>query len=656
MERSAAPTADLSAQPIVWRPGAAHLDRSRMLAFARRHGLSDYDALVERAAADPTWFWGAVVDELGMLWTRPYDAVLDLSDGPEWPRWFVNGRMNYVTSAVDRYVETRPDMIALVWEGEDGATLELTYRDLASQVNRVANGLRSLGVGKGDRVAIYLPMLAETAIATLACGKIGALFIPLFSGYGVEAAANRINDAGAKLLITADGFHRRGRYVPMKDTADAACALAPSVERVLVVRRSGLNVTWNDARDAWWHEVTAAQPDECVVEDTAAGDPYMLIYTSGTTGKPKGAVHVHAGFPIKAAQDLAFCFDLQDGDRLCWVTDLGWMMGPWMIAGGLIAGASLLLYEGTPDYPEPDRLWQVVERHGATVLGISPTLVRSLMGQGDEWIDRRQLPTLRALGSTGEPWNPGPWLWTFEHVGKGRCPIVNYSGGTEISGGIVSATTIHPQKPCAFVGPVPGVPADVVDDAGHAVRGAVGELVIRGPWVGMTNGFWHDRQRYLEAYWTRMPGLWVHGDWAMVDDDGFWYILGRSDDTLKVAGKRVGPAEIESATVAHPSVQEAAAVGVPHAIKGEAIVVFAILKPGLTGDDQLRDEIRDTVARHLGKPLQPERVLFVSDLPKTRNAKIMRRVIRAKYLGHSELGDLTSLENPAAVDEIGRAD
>jgi acetyl-CoA synthetase len=330
-------------------------------------------------------------------------------------------------------------------------------------------------------------------------------------------------------------------------------------------------------------------------------------------------------------------------------------MGPWMIAGGLIAGASLLLYEGTPDYPAPDRLWQVVERHGATVLGISPTLVRSLMGQGDDWIDRHQLSTLRALGSTGEPWNPGPWLWTFEHVGKGRCPIVNYSGGTEISGGIVSATTIHPQKPCAFVGPVPGVPADVVDDAGEPVRGAVGELAIRGPWVGMTNGFWHDRERYLEAYWTRMPGLWVHGDWAMIDDDGFWYILGRSDDTLKVAGKRVGPAEIESAVVAHPSVQEAAAVGVPHDIKGEAIVVFAILKPGLTGDDQLRGEIRDTVGRHLGKPLQPERVLFVSDLPKTRNAKIMRRVIRARYLGNSDLGDLTSLENPGAVDEIGQA-
>jgi acetyl-CoA synthetase len=651
---NAVPTADLAAQPIVWRPGPQQLERSRMLAFARAHGLADYDALVARAAADPAWFWGAIDRELDVRWTRPYDAVLDLSDGPEWPRWFVNGRMNYVTSAVDRYVESRPDMLALVWEGDDGATAALTYRDLAQQVNRIANGLRALGVGKGDRVAIYLPMLAETAIATLACGKIGAIFIPIFSGYGAEAAASRMRDAGATLLITADGYYRRGRPVAMKETADAACALV-SVEHVLVVRRTGLDVAWDATRDVWWDELAAGQDTDCATEDTAADDPYMLIYTSGTTGKPKGAVHIHAGFPIKAAQDLALCFDLQDGDRLCWVTDLGWMMGPWMIAGGLIAGASLLLYEGAPDYPEPDRLWQVVERHGATVLGISPTLVRALMGKGDEWVDRHSLSTLRALGSTGEPWNPAPWLWTFEHVGKGRCPIVNYSGGTEISGGIVSATTIHPQKPCAFVGPVPGVPADVVDDAGQPVRGAVGELAIRGPWVGMSNGFWRDRERYLSAYWTRIPGLWVHGDWALIDADGYWYILGRSDDTLKVAGKRVGPAEIESAAVAHPSVQEAAAVAAPHAIKGEAIIVFVILKPDRAGSEQVREEIRATVATQLGRSLQPDRVLFVSDLPKTRNAKIMRRVIRAKYLGDSDLGDLSSLENPDAVDEIGRA-
>jgi acetyl-CoA synthetase len=649
------PTADLAAQPVVWEPGEQQLARSRALAFAREHGLDDWDALCARAAADPAWFWGAVLEHLGIVWTQPYTHVLEMPEGPEWPRWFIDGRMNYVTSAVDRFLTDRPEKVALRWEGEDGATAALSYRDLAAAVNRLANGLRALGIGKGDRVGIYLPMLAETAIATLACGKVGALFVPIFSGYGAEAAASRLQDAGARLLITADGFYRRGRVVSIKATADAAVALSPSVEHVIVVRRCADETPWTAGRDVWWHELTAAHSADCATEDTAADDPYMLIYTSGTTGRPKGAVHTHAGFPIKAAQDLAFCFDLQDDDTLFWITDLGWMMGPWLIAGGLIAGASILLYEGTPDYPEPDRLWQVVERHGATVLGISPTLVRALMGRGEEWVARHAMPSLRALGSTGEPWNPGPWRWAFEHIGKGRCPIVNYSGGTEISGGIVAATTIHPQKPCAFNGPVPGMAADVVDDTGHSVRGTVGELVVRGPWVGMTNGFWHDRERYLDTYWSRIPGLWVHGDWAMVDEDGYWYILGRSDDTLKVAGKRVGPAEIESAAVAHPAVQEAAAIGVPHEVKGEAIVVFAILKPGIEESETVRDGIRGTVAQQLGRPLQPDRVLFVNDLPKTRNAKIMRRVIRGRYLGQPDLGDLSALENPAAVEEIGTA-
>ncbi|MDQ3549894.1 MAG: acetate--CoA ligase [Chloroflexota bacterium] len=652
---SSEPIADLSAQPVVWQPGPEQIERSRALAFARRHGLDGWDALVERANADPDWFWGAVSDELGLVWTRQYDGVLDLRDGPEWPRWFSGGRMNYVTSAVDRWLPERAGEVALHWEGEDGATSNLTFAELAEAVNQMANGLRSLGVAKGERVGIYLPMLAETAIATLACSRIGAVFIPIFSGYGPEAAATRLNDAQAKVLITADGFYRRGRIVPMKETADAAVALSPSVERVLVVRRTGADVPWDAERDLWWHDLASASDAACEPEDTAGDDPYMLIYTSGTTGKPKGAVHVHAGFPVKAAQDLAFCFDLQRDDTLFWLTDLGWMMGPWAIAGGLIAGGAVLLYEGTPDFPEPDRLWQVVERHGATVLGVSPTLIRSLMAKGDEWVARHAMASLRALGSTGEPWNPGPWMWAFEKVGNSRCPIVNYSGGTEIGGGIIAAVTVKPQKPCAFSGAVPGVAADVVDDRGQPVRGAVGELVIRGPWVGMTNGFWGDRERYLETYWSRMPGLWVHGDWAMVDDDGYWYILGRSDDTLNVAGKRVGPAEIESAAVAHPAVQEAAAIGVPHEVKGEAIVVFVVLKPGNEPSEDTRAGIRDTVARQLGRPLQPDRVLFVSDLPKTRNAKIMRRVIRAKYLGRDDLGDLSSLENPAAVEEIGTA-
>lgn len=641
---------------VVWEPSAADLERSRLLRFIRQHDIADYDALLARAAADPAWYWDAVVQHLDLTWYTPYEQVLDVSQGLPWPRWFVNGRYNYVHDALDkRAAGPDRDRLALTWEGDDGSVRQLTFGQLAAETNRLAHALRQLGIGKGDRVGIFLPMLPETAVATLACSKIGAVFIPIFSGYGAEAAATRLSDCDARLLITADGFFRRGKIVPMKSTADAAAALAPSVEHLLVYRHAGNEVAWQPERDRWWHEALADQPTTYATEQTAGDDPYMIIYTSGTTGRPKGAVHTHAGFPIKAAHDLALCFDLQEDDRLFWVTDLGWMMGPWAIAGALMLGATLVLYEGTPDYPQPDRLWQLVERHEATILGVSPTAIRALMNHGDDWATRHPMPTLRAFGSTGEPWNPGPWEWLFAVAGQRRRPILNYSGGTEISGGIVGCVTIKPQKPCAFTGPVPGMDAEIVDASGQPVRGAVGELVIRGPWVGMTNGFWRDPERYLETYWTRWPDVWVHGDWAMVDEDGFWYILGRSDDTIMVAGKRVGPAEVESATVAHPAVQEAAAIGVPDAVKGEAVVVFAILRPGYTASDQLREEIRDAVTTRLGRPLRPADVRFVSDLPRTRNAKIMRRVIRASYIGQQDLGDLSALENPAAVEEISRA-
>ena len=640
------------ASRIVWEPEPEHLERSRLRRFMAIQGIESLPALHARAVEDPEWYWAAMVDHLGVTWHRPYDAVLDLSDGIPWARWFVGAGYNYVHDAVSkRAIGPERDRPALVWEGDGGETRTLTYGELAAETNRFANALRLLGIGHGDRVGIFLPMLPETAIATLACSQIGAVFVPIFSGYGPEAVATRLRDCDARLLITADGFPRRGRVVAMKATADAALAVVPSVERVVVVRRIGSEVAWKSGRDHWWDELVASQPIESPAEPTGADDPFMIIYTSGTTGRPKGAVHVHAGFPIKAAHDLAVCFDLQEDDRLLWLTDLGWMMGPWAIEGTLILGATLVLYEGTPDWPQPDRLWRLVERHRITVLGVSPTAVRALMSQGDHWVTARDRSSLRAFGSTGEPWNPAPWHWLFSVAGEGRCPIINYSGGTEISGGIVGCTTIEPIKPCAFTGPVPGMAADVVDEDGRPVRGQVGELVIKFPWVGMTRGFWRDPERYLATYWSRWPNVWVHGDWALIDEDGFWYILGRSDDTIKAAGKRVGPAEIESAAVAHPAVQEAAAIGVPDAVKGEAIVVFAVLRPGWEPGEDLAREVQATVARQLGRPLQPERVVFVSDLPRTRNAKIMRRVVRAAYLGQDP-GDLSALENPAAVDAI----
>jgi acetyl-CoA synthetase len=641
---------------IVWEPTEEYRARSRLLRLMRRHGIEEYGELYARSIEDPEWFWEAVVrDDLELEWFRPYDRILDLSDGPAWPHWFPAGRFNYVANAVDRHARgSKAEAVAVVWEGEEGAVRRLTYADLQSEVNRLAAALRGLGLGKGDRVGIFMPMMPETAIATLACSKIGAIYIPIFSGYGPEAVALRLRDAEVRLLICADAFYRRGRVIPMKQTADAAVALAPGVEHMLVVERVGGEIPLTEGRDLRWQDLVSGVPDTLPTEKLAVDDPFMIIYTSGTTGRPKGAYHVHTGFPIKAAQDMSHCFDVQSTDTLFWLSDIGWMMGPWAIMGTLILGGTLFLYSGTPDYPGPDRIWSMVERHRISVLGIAPTVIRALMPHGDEWPARHDLSSLRILGGSGEPWNPGPWDWYFRQIGNSRCPIINYSGGTETSGGILGCATLLPLRPISFSTPVPGMAADVFDEQGQSVRGEVGELVVKAPWVGMTNGFWRDRERYLDTYWSRFPGVWTHGDWAEVDEGGFWYIRGRSDDTLKIAGKRVGPAEVESAAVSHPAVLEAAAIGVPHEIKGESVIVFAVVQPDEQPSDRLRAEIRQVVGDQLGKALLPEEVRFTAELPKTRNAKVLRRVIRATHLGN-EPGDLSSLENPSAIEAIRRS-
>ena len=659
MARRDWPTFGRDVPDAAWRPGPEQLERSRLAGFVRSTGLPDLDALQARAADDPAWFWGAAADDLAIAWQRPPARVLDVSRGPEWSRWWIGGAFNYAAAAIDPRADRDPDGEALVWEGEDGAVRRLTNRELRDAVDRAAAAFDSIGVREGDRVGIYLPMLVETVVTVLALGLLRAIYTPIFSGYGATAVASRLRDCDASVLVTADGFRRRGGLVRLKESADAALAEAPSVRRVVVVRRLGdaLDVPWDAGRDVWWDDALAgvATPAgrPAPRPDTDPETPYMIIYTSGTSGRPKGAVHVHGGFPIKGAQDLAHCFDLGRGDTLFWLTDLGWMMGPWAISGSLLLGARLVLYEGTPDFPGPDRLWSIVARHRVTHLGLAPTVIRSLMAHGTEPLRGHDRSSLRVLGSTGEPWNPDPWWWFFREVGESRCPIVNYSGGTEVSGGIVAGNLLTPIRPCSFGGPNVGVAADVVDANGEPVRGTVGELVIRQPLPGMTRGFWHDPERYLETYWSRLPGVWVHGDWALVDDDGYWYIQGRSDDTLKVAGKRVGPAEVESAAVAHSSVIEAAAVGIPHDIKGEAIAVFCVLARGASDGAELRAAIASEVARQLGKALKPDVVEIVSALPKTRSGKVMRRVIRATYLG-LDPGDISALDDPASIEAIRR--
>ncbi|WP_457633888.1 AMP-binding protein [Oceanithermus desulfurans] len=636
----------------VWTPSEAYTRGSHLERLMRRLELPDYDALYAFSVERPDAFWKATLEQMGIEWFEPFEGYVDLSRGVMWPEWFPGGKLNLAHNATTRHATgERARQLALIWEGENGAVVRLTYRELDQQVAQAAAALRELGVGRGDRVGLFLPMLPETAVAFLATARIGAIAIPIFSGYGAEATATRLADAGARLLVTADGFLRRGRVVPMKPVADEALERAPSVEKVLVVRRVDGGYPMKEGRDLWWDEAVGRRPADAPTEVMGSMDPFMLIYTSGTTGRPKGTVHYHAGFPLKAAQDMAHLFDLRPGELMFWFTDMGWMMGPWAILGSLLLGSTVFLYEGAPDYPGPDRLWQMVARHGITHLGISPTLIRALIPHGEEPVKKHDLSSLRVLGSTGEPWNPEPYQWFFQTVGGGRCPIVNYSGGTEVSGGILGCTVYKPIAEASFNTPAPGIKAAVLNDEGEPVVGQVGELAVLAPWPGMTKGFWNDPERYERTYWSRFKDVWVHGDWALVDEEGYWFILGRSDDTLKIAGKRVGPAELESAAIRHPAVQEAGAVGVPHEVKGEVPVLFVVLRPEFEGSEELAAEIAEKVAEVLGKPMKPAAVHFVSDLPKTRNAKVMRRLLKAAYLGEST-GDTSALVNPEVLDEV----
>ncbi|CAM3437894.1 AMP-binding protein [Hydrogenibacillus schlegelii] len=645
------------AEPV-WHPSLAFIRETRLYRWMKSLGFEDYDTFYAASVRDVAWFWGEAEKALGIAWMKPYERVLDLRRGPMWPEWFVGGKLNAAYDALGKWLKDPlvRDRPALIWEGEEGQTKRVSYAELAVRVDRVAQGLVRLGLQPGDRVALYLPMVPEAVVALLAAAKIGAVTVPMFSGYGAEAVWTRLESARPKILITADGFFRRGRPVAMKEEADRAVERAPYVERVIVVRRAGREGLLQPGRDVEWEALeTGTPPCAPAANETFrpldSAHPLLIIYTSGTTGRPKGALHTHGGFPLKSAFDAGFGMDVRPGDVMLWVTDMGWMMGPFLIFATLVNAATMVLYDGTPDHPAPDRLWDLVARHRVTHLGVSPTLIRALMPHGEAYPGRHDLSSLRVIGSTGEPWNPEPWKWLFEKVGKSRIPIFNYSGGTEISGGILGNVLIKPIAPITFNAALPGMAADVYDPDGKPVRGTVGELVLKAPWVGQTRGFWGEPERYEETYWKRWPGIWVHGDWVILDEDGFWTITGRSDDTLNVAGKRLGPAEIESILTAHPAIKESAVIGVPDDVKGEVPVAFVVLKPGREWTPDLRAEILHWVAERLGKALRPKAVYCVDDLPKTRNAKILRRAIRAAYLGQDP-GDLSSLENPEAVDAI----
>jgi acetyl-CoA synthetase len=636
---------------FVWKPGDDYIKRSRLKRFMEKHGIKDFNELIRRSTDDIEWFWNAVMEDLKIEFYKPYDKVVDLSGGIQFPTWCVNGQMNIIHNMLDKYIGTpMQNKAALRYESESRAVTVMSYRDLWMEVNRMANALRKLGFKKGDIIALYMPMVPQIIIAFCAIVKIGGIVLPLFSGYGKDSLAVRINDTAAAGVVTCDGSVRKGKKFLMKPVLDEAIKDSPSVLKVVVFRNIGEKVTLNE-RDVFWDDIVTGESHFSDTEHTDAEDTLMLMYTSGTTGKPKGAVHTHCGFPLKSAQDMAHGMDIQESDTMFWVTDMGWMMGPWEVFGTLILGATMVLYDGSPDYPEMGRIWSIVERNGVTCLGITPSLVRMLMANRTGPSEKYDLSSLRIFGSTGEPWDRESWMWLFQEAGKGKIPIINYSGGTEVSGGILLGNVLTPLKPTAFSGPAPGMAVDIVDENGSSVRGAVGELIVRKPWIGMTRGFYKDRERYIKTYWSRFPDVWVHGDFALVDTDDLWYILGRSDDIIKVAGKRIGPAEIETIVMEHPGIMESAAIGVPDPLKGQAIVVFCVLRPDKEKTREVEDEIKKHIGEKLGKPFMPKAVYVVNDLPKTRNAKIMRRVIKSAYLGENA-GDLTALLNPESVENI----
>ncbi|MCW2925288.1 MAG: acyl-CoA synthetase/AMP-acid ligase [Thermoleophilia bacterium] len=647
------------ASGFAWTPDAATVQRSNLFCFLQSHGIPDPDALLARSQADPEWFWDAMVKHLGIEFSTPYRQVLDDRE-PEFPEWFVGGQLNLANDCVFKHARGRlATHPAIIWEGEDEGQRRLTYADLKRDVAMLADAFDKMGIGPGDRVGIYLPMVPEVVVAFYACAAIGAMAVPVFSGFAADAIAQRLSHCGAKAVICADGTLRRGKQVAMKQTVDQAIEQVPTVEHVIVWRRLGIDVPMKAGRDVFWHEALAGADASRQPLAVDSEHPVLLAYTSGTTGTPKAAVHVHGGLLVKIAEEAHFQTDVGPRDVLHWVTDMGWIMGPWECIGAHANGATLVLMEGAPDFPDPGRLWRLVERHAITVLGVSPTLIRALRQAGDEHVRAADLSSLRVFASSGEPWNPEPWHWLNETVGEGRCPIINLSGGTEVGACFLSPTPLTPLKPTSLGKPCFGMSVEVWDPLTGKQLGpgeGVGELVCTKPWPAMTRGFFGEggRERYLETYYSTWPGVWKHGDWASIDSDGMWYLHGRSDDTINVAGTRIGPAEYESSVVDHQSVAEAAAIGVPDAVKGEQVWVLCIMAPGKRASDRLRAVLVEMVGERLGKAFRPSQVLFVKALPKTRSAKIVRRAARAAALGR-DLGDISSVENPESLRGITRA-
>lgn len=634
-----------------WMPTPEYLENSSLAALIHKLGAADYDAFLKLALEQPERYWRATLDHLGVEFDPPYQQFCDVSEGLPWARFFVGAGFNFAAACI-KPPAGAADRLALSWEDESGSSGALSYAELASRTRRFADGLLKLGIQPGDRVGFLFPNTAEAIISLLAIGYIGAVSVPLYSGYGEDAVARRLLDAEASCLITADGFLRRGRYVSLAAMAGAVRERVPGLKSVVIVHTPGRAAPAFVHDD--WHAVERSGSDSLAPHPTAANDPFMVIYTSGTTGRPKGAVHVHGGFPLRVAQDVAYMFDFKPGDRYFWMSDMGWMTGPFSMCGVLLNKGTLVLYDGSPDVPDIGRLRAVADRHGVTHFGSSPTAVRS-MAANETVALAAKAPALRLMMSGGEVMDAEAHHWFFQKFGGGRLPIINYTGGTEVSGAILTNVVLRPIVPSRFNSVTPGVPGRVVDqNSGEPIIGAPGELAIAGPFVGKTQGFWQDTERYLETYWSRFPGLWVHGDLAIVEADGQHLLIGRSDDVMKISGKRVGPSEVEGIVADGQSVVEAVVFSVPDARAGEAMVVLVVAGAAVADPSVLEAQIAAQLRAKMGPAFKPRAVVVTPRLAKTRNGKLVRRLAKQAWLGE-KAGDLTAIEDPSVFDEMTQA-
>ena len=621
---------------------------SNIYNFMKKNNVSSLEELSEKANNDLEWFWKNVEKFFGIIWDEPYKKVLDLSKGIPWARWFVDGKTNIYKSSVEKFSKIYPDKIAYTFVSEDGTTSCITYMELDKKVGKLANSLKSLGIQKGDVVAIFLPMIEESIIAILACAKIGAVQTVIFSGYSSESLQIRLQDCKAKILFVCDGFQRKGKQISQKSIIEEATKNL-DVKKIIVPYKK-IDFYEKSEDTIFYNDLIDSQSDSCLTELTDSQDPLFILYTSGTTGKPKGVIHGHGGFSVFAAYQAGFLIDTSENDVILWPADIGWITGlVWNVYGLLLRGASAVIYDGALDFPNYNRIWDMLQNYNATIFGISPTAVRLFKRNNIKPLNLHSLDKIKNIPTTGEPLDEDSWRWLFENVGNKKIPIMNLSGGTEIGGAMLSVFPGMKLKPSTVGIPCPGINLDVYNEKGHSVREENGYLVIKSPWPAMTHGLLNDNQRYLQTYWSRFENIWFHGDYVFVDNDGLWYMKGRADDVINVSGHRMSTAEIEHTVISHEKISDAATISIPDDITGEAIILFVVREGN--GEEELSLEISEFISKKIGKLAKPKLVYVLSDLPKTRTGKIMRRLLKAKLLG-LELGDLSSLENPQVLEEI----